>query len=81
MLIKKNQKRIYAVSTQAKNEVNLAVNSVTYGNLIFWPGRPESDVFQIICERVVFNDGLLRLIGRSDFSIAPRRGDRAMNGP
>lgn len=37
-------------------------------------------MIHIICDRIVSNDSLLRLIGRTVFWVAPRRGDGAPNG-
>lgn len=34
----------------------------------------------IICDRIVSNDGLLLLIGRTAFCVAPKRGDSTTNG-
>jgi hypothetical protein len=37
-------KKIYTVSTQAKNRVFLLVKSITYTKLIFWSGRQDSNL-------------------------------------
>jgi hypothetical protein len=42
--------------------------------------QQESDVIHAVCYRIVGNDGLLNLIGQSEFSMVPKRRDGAMNG-
>lgn len=37
-------------------------------------------MIHIFCDRIVSDDGLMRLIGRTDLSVAPRREDGATNG-
>lgn len=37
-------------------------------------------MIHIFCDRIVSNDGLMCLIGRTDFSVAPGRGDGKTDG-
>ena len=55
---------------------------VMSASMIAMRGRlqKEGEVIHIICDRIIDHDAMLRSIGRSDFSVAPGRGDGARNG-
>ncbi|MBB5986713.1 hypothetical protein HNP60_002687 [Sphingobium sp. B1D3A] len=42
--------------------------------------QKEGEVIHVICDRILNQDDMLRSIGRTDFLIAPGRGDGASNG-
>ncbi len=42
--------------------------------------QKEGEVIHIICDRIVDQDAMLRRIGRTEFSVAPGRGDGATGG-
>lgn len=55
---------------------------VMASSMIAMRGRlqKEGEVIHIICDRIMNHDDMLRSIARSDFSVAPGRGDGAKNG-
>ncbi len=55
---------------------------VMSSSMIAMRGRlqKEGEVIHIICDRITNHDDLLRSIGRTDFEVAPSRGDGAKNG-
>ena len=42
--------------------------------------QKEGEVIHIICDRITDHDEMLRSVGRTDFSVAPGRGDGASHG-
>ena len=42
--------------------------------------QKEGEVIHIICDRIIDHDEMLRSVGRTDFSVAPGRGDGASHG-
>jgi len=42
--------------------------------------QKEGEIIHIICDRIPDHDGMLRSIGRTDFTVTPGRGDGATNG-
>jgi error-prone DNA polymerase len=42
--------------------------------------QKEGEVIHIICDRIIDHDAMLRSIGRTDFTVAPGRGDGASHG-
>jgi len=42
--------------------------------------QKEGEVIHIICDRITDHDDMLRSIGRTNFAVAPGRGDGAHNG-
>lgn len=42
--------------------------------------QKEGEVIHIICDRIIDHDDMLRSIGRTDFAVAPGRGDGASHG-
>ncbi|BAK67329.1 error-prone DNA polymerase [Sphingobium sp. SYK-6] len=42
--------------------------------------QKEGEVIHVICDRILNQDDMLRSIGRTDFLVAPGRGDGASNG-
>ena len=55
---------------------------VMSASMIAMRGRlqKEGEVIHIICDRIVNHDAMLRSIGRTDFTVAPGRGDGASHG-
>jgi len=55
---------------------------VMSASMIAMRGRlqKEGEVIHIICDRITDRDDMLRSIGRTDFSVAPGRGDGATGG-
>lgn len=55
---------------------------VMSASMIAMRGRlqKEGEVIHIICDRIIDHDAMLRSIGRTDFSVAPGRGDGASHG-
>jgi error-prone DNA polymerase len=55
---------------------------VMSASMIAMRGRlqKEGEVIHIICDRITDHDDMLRSIGRTDFAVAPGRGDGAHNG-
>src|SRR4030095_10390279 len=55
---------------------------VMSASMIAMRGRvqKEGEVIHIICDRITDHDDMLRSIGRTNFAVAPGRGDGAHNG-
>jgi error-prone DNA polymerase len=55
---------------------------VMSASMIAMRGRlqKEGDVIHVICDRIIDHDDMLCRVGRTDFTVAPSRGDGATNG-
>jgi error-prone DNA polymerase len=64
------------------NKFELYRREIMASSMIAMRGRlqKEGEVIHIICGRVTNHDAMLRSIGRTDFAVAPGRGDGAASG-
>lgn len=64
------------------NKFEIYRRQVMSASMIAMRGRlqREGEVTHIICDRIVDHDDMLRSIGRTEFSVAPGRGDGATHG-
>ena len=64
------------------NKFELYRRQIMASSMIAMRGKlqKEGEVIHIICDRIVNHDPMLRSIGRTDFLVAPGRGDGAVSG-
>ena len=64
------------------NKFEIYRRQVMSASMIAMRGRlqKEGEVIHVICDRIIDHDEMLRSIGRTDFTVAPGRGDGAMSG-
>jgi error-prone DNA polymerase len=64
------------------NKFEVYRRQVMSASMIAMRGRlqKEGEVIHVICDRIIDHDDMLRSIGRTEFAVAPSRGDGAANG-
>ena len=64
------------------NKFEIYRRQVMSASMIAMRGKlqKEGEVIHIICDRIIDHDEMLRAVGRTDFSVAPGRGDGASHG-